>query len=150
MTYKVQDVPSEFAALAVALEVVTDRGIIRFGPGAVLGAAKRGCLAIIPQRGIMVWKRRQGSREVSQLVEDFDGRPAAGKAAPVAFPDDWEYAGAAVSILYESDKRNGGGKGRRSLYRHEFSPGAEAYRAPGGWCVVVGEKIRVEDRGIVH
>ena len=92
-------------------------------------------------------QKRFGTGAAS-LRERFTGRKVDGRkwALPV-LPAMWEDMGPALSILYESDKINGGGTGRPELFRHEFSHGAKAYRA-GDFLAIVGTRIKVDAAGI--
>lgn len=56
------------------------------------------------------------------------------------------------SIVYESDKFNGGGDGKKALYEHKFKRGAHLCTNEKGEkiLIIVGDKIRVTDRGIVN
>lgn len=58
--------------------------------------------------------------------------------------------GRAVAIEYESNKKNGGGDGKRATYRHEFHPGdILATDQDGRTLYVIGPRLRVNSRGIV-
>jgi hypothetical protein len=58
--------------------------------------------------------------------------------------------GKAVAIEYETDKLNGGGDGRRAVYRHEFETPAIVCmdETAHNQLYVIGSKIKVTDAGI--
>jgi len=58
--------------------------------------------------------------------------------------------GEAIAIEYRCDKLNGGGDGRRAVYRHEFEGGAilAMDERAGGQLYILGRKIKVTDAGI--
>ena len=85
-----------------------------------------------------------------QLREAFTGRKPDGRTWELpALPGYWRDAGSALSILYESDKRNGGGTGSPELFRHPFDKGARVYVA-GPFLAIVGEQITVDASGVRH
>ena len=63
------------------------------------------------------------------------------------FPTSWSCLGSARTIVYRSDKVNGGGTGSVEEFIHEFSPGAVAYSA-GEYILILGDKIRVDASGV--
>lgn len=59
--------------------------------------------------------------------------------------------GPAVQIRYLSDKRNGGGDGTEAIYVHDFEPGnILATDQTGKFLYILGPKLKVTDRGIMH
>ena len=61
------------------------------------------------------------------------------------------FLGKAVAVEYECEKKNGGGDGSNAIYRHEFHQDDILCCDPSGkMLVVIGPKLRVEDRGIVN
>ena len=85
-----------------------------------------------------------------RLREAFTGRKSDGRTWELApLPLDWMDEGPALSILYESDKRNGGGTGAPELFRHPFDKGARVYVA-GPFLAIVGAQITVDAAGVRH
>ena len=60
--------------------------------------------------------------------------------------------GNAVAIEYLSDKWNGGGDGRKAIYRHKFSPGTKLYMDETGkrQLYIMGSRLRVGEPGIIN
>lgn len=60
------------------------------------------------------------------------------------------YLGEAVAIEYRCSKLNGGGDGRRAVYRHEFeTPAKVCMDETGRKCLyIIGNRIVVDDEGI--
>ena len=58
--------------------------------------------------------------------------------------------GRAVAIEYRCSKRNGGGDGRSSIYRHEFETPVELCMDESGRYVLylIGRDLKVDDEGI--
>lgn len=145
-------IPAAFALLARAVEVALQDGTeLDF-------LRRRNWLAADPRGGVLLigpdWMAEEAprSRELPaaavRLRGRFTGRDTDGRSWTLPrFPREWEDLGPAESILYESDKVNGGGTGRAELFRHEFSPGANAYRA-GDLVAIVGKRIRVDAAGV--
>jgi len=53
-------------------------------------------------------------------------------------------------ISYYSDKLNGGGDGKLSLYLHRFGANIKLYTDPDGtFLVIAGPNLRITQRGIV-
>jgi len=57
--------------------------------------------------------------------------------------------GEAVAVEYRCDKRNGGGDGKKAVYRHEFDRGA-ADETMKGQLYILGGRIKVTAAGIEH
>lgn len=144
--------PDAFALLARAVEVELEDGEIEFGRRSWLAADPRG-RALLIGPDYHAQESAKGSRRdlpaaAVRLRGRFVGRPASGIHWTLSrLPSQWEDLGPAVSILYMSDKDNGGGTGRPELFRHDFSRGANAYRA-GEYLAIVGDRIRVDAAGI--
>ena len=142
--------PDAFALLARALEVAIPGGVLVFRDCWLAADPKGGALLIGPDS---LAQELAGSRAALpplavRLRGRFTGRDSDGRAWKIpAIPTEWECLGAAESIRYESDKINGGGTGRAELFRHDFSPGALAYRA-GEFLAIVGDRITVDAAGI--
>ena len=65
------------------------------------------------------------------------------------FPKRLVFLAEAHSIVYRSDKKNGGGDGRSALYEHKFSKGTLLCTDPAmRQLYIVGKKLKVTDRGI--
>lgn len=85
-----------------------------------------------------------------RLREAFTGRERDGRTWELPpLPLDWTDAGKAVSILYESDKRNGGGTGKPELFRHPFDPDTRVF-VSGPFLSIVGDKLTVDASGVRH
>ena len=137
-----------WALLGRALEVRTvSRGSLKFSR-CWLAADPRGGALLIGPDNLVKHSNAKAPADAIRLRERFTGDPSDGRSWSLpTLPTSWEDLGPAVSILYESDKVNGGGTGRPELFRHEFSPGATAYRV-GGFLAIVGKRIRVDAAGV--
>jgi len=86
------------------------------------------------------------------LYGKFHGRPHRQVTqANFHVPKELVYLGDAVAIEYACDKLNGGGDGKKAIYRHEFAKGAILCMDETGkrQLYVLGMKIYVNERGIV-
>jgi len=85
--------------------------------------------------------------------EEFHGKPYR-KVSGINFhvPHGLVYLGEAVAIEYRCSKRNGGGDGKRSVYRHEFDPGVIVCMDERGkkQLYVMGPRLTVDQAGIRH
>jgi len=85
------------------------------------------------------------------LFEKFHGKPAR-RQDSVEFhvPRKLVYLGEAVAIEYRCSKLNGGGDGKRAVYRHEFeTPAKVCMDETGRKCLfIIGSKLIVDDEGI--
>lgn len=84
--------------------------------------------------------------------EQFHGHPVKFKKNHnLHVPTDLVILGRAVAIEYESDKLNGGGDGKKAIYRHKFSPNTLLCCDEKGkrQLYILGSKLYVNDRGIV-
>jgi len=83
--------------------------------------------------------------------EEFHGKPSRG-TVPQQFhvPKKLILIGKAVAIEYECDKLNGGGDGRKAIYRHEFeTPSLVCMdETAGKQLYIIGKQIVVDERGI--
>lgn len=53
-------------------------------------------------------------------------------------------------LTYVSNKRNGGGNGKRNYFKHRFSKSTKLYCTPDGkMLVIMGTNLKVTPRGIV-
>lgn len=143
-------VPKAFALLARPLEVETDEGVFEFRRQSWLAAdPDGGALLIGPDAHAL--ETEPGDKmtpEAVRLRGRFVGRPAEEIAWKLnRLPLEWDEIGTAESVLYLSDKLNGGGTGKPELFRHDFSPGAMAYRS-GEYLAIVGPRITVDAAGI--
>lgn len=143
--------PAAFALLARALEVETVGGVLSFSGCWLAADPDGGTLLIGPDSSV---REIPGPRAAQlpplavRLRGRFTGRNPDGRGWEIPkLPQEWDNLGPARSILYESDKKNGGGTGRAELFRHDFSPGALAYRA-GDFLAIVGDRITVDAAGI--
>ena len=143
--------PDAFALLARALEVVTERGALSFSGCWLAADPKGGTLLIGPDSQVQEIPGPLAAALPPLAVRlrgRFTGRRNDGRGWEIPrIPQEWDDLGAAESILYESDKINGGGTGLPELFRHEFSHGAKAYRA-GDFLAIVGPRIKVDAAGI--
>lgn len=81
----------------------------------------------------------------------FQGEPVdSAREVPKPQPLVLVALGRAVAIEYESDKRNGGGDGKKATYRHKFAAGdILATDQDGRTLYIIGPKLRINSRGIV-
>lgn len=58
--------------------------------------------------------------------------------------------GKAVAVEYETDKLNGGGDGRKAIYRHEFETPAYVCCDPSGkrQLYILGDRLKITEKGI--
>jgi len=130
------------------------------GSGEELQIERGFFLAADPDGGLLIIAPDNLARDVSRRRADDPARRAAravrekfhgsldGREWEIQnFPRSWRHLGAARTIVYESDKTNGGGTGKSEHFIHEFSPGANAYSA-GDFLAIVGEKIKVDASGV--
>lgn len=85
------------------------------------------------------------------IYRKFNGRaPKRITRRNMSQPKSLVFIGRAHSIVYESDKRNGGGTGRPELFEHKFSPTTKIFTdEKGKRLYVFGPEMRVNSRGIV-
>lgn len=86
-----------------------------------------------------------------QKYEAFHGRPIRSHSERrIHIPDCLIRLGDAYAIEYVCDKWNGGGDGKKAVYRHKFSPGAKLYMDERGkkQLYIIGSKITVDEGGI--
>ena len=146
------EIPETFALLGKAVEVQTERIECKWTSGFFLAAdPDGGGLLIGPDTAARrMFEDERPDPEARRVREAFTGRDLDGETWELLdFPEDWLDMGPALSIVYESDKRNGGGTGKPELFEHEFSPGARAY-ASGRWFAIVGPEIHVNASGVVN
>lgn len=82
---------------------------------------------------------------------EFHGRePRAESGVNFHVPRKLIYLGRAVAIEYECDKRNGGGDGKKAVYRHEFETPVKVCMDETGrrQLYVIGSRLVVDDEGI--
>jgi hypothetical protein len=74
------------------------------------------------------------------------------KAIQTSFtiPDKLVYLGDAVSIIYRSDKRSGGGNGTPRLFKHDFKHGVflAMDKSAKRQLYIIGDKVKVTSAGI--
>lgn len=81
-----------------------------------------------------------------------------GRRAPAPYrmefhvPRELIHLGRAVAVIYESDKRHGGGDGRPCEYIHHFEPGAHLYMDETGkkQLYILSPYLKVTSAGIEH
>lgn len=87
------------------------------------------------------------AKAAERLRREFAGQLDGASWSLHGFPRRWSALGPARTIVYRSDKTNGGGTGRAEDFAHEFSPGAVAYSG-GDYIMILGDKIRVDASGV--
>jgi hypothetical protein len=145
--------PSAWSLLGKVLRVEGDSRSWDFSASWFAADPRGGALLIGPDSIAAplddYWARTVPGAAV-RLREAFTGRARDGRTWELPpLPLDWTDAGKAVSILYESDKRNGGGTGKPELFRHPFDPDARVY-VSGPFLSIVGEKLTVDASGVRH
>lgn len=83
--------------------------------------------------------------------QEFHGRrPASVYRADFLIPRKLIFLGRAVAIIYEVDKKNGGGDGRVSEYIHDFETPVGLFMDETGrrQLYLIGEKLKVTRDGI--
>jgi hypothetical protein len=86
-----------------------------------------------------------------EKYEAFHGRTVRSiRTETFHVPDTLIFLGSVHAIEYVSNKFNGGGDGRKAIYRHKFSKGAKLYMDERGafQLYIKGSKIRVNNTGI--
>lgn len=142
--------PSSWALLGSVLEVEGAARSWTFRASWFAANPNGGALLIGPDSIAREVAGKDRAADVVRLREAFTGRKADGRTWTLpTLPNEWTDAGAALSILYESDKRNGGGTGSAELFRHPFDKGARVYVA-GPFLAIVGEQIKVDASGVRH
>lgn len=145
--------PEALALLGKAIALGVGSGEeLKIGRGFFVAADPNGGLLIIGPDDLAMDVSTRGpdnpSRRAARAVrEKFHGSLDGREWEIRNFPRSWRHLGAARTIVYESDKTNGGGTGKPEHFIHEFSPGANAYSA-GDFLAIVGEKIRVDASGV--
>lgn len=138
--------------LAEVRELELRKGVYHFPKGSILATVEG-------MRGVLYCfgpgQERQTDKEpTDQAFRDyhtfhgFDGFAV----SSVLIPDNWIRVGAVRSVLYVSDKVNGGGDGTINRFRHVFNSGTVAYISEENpdWMKVEGESLFVDERGIVN
>lgn len=85
------------------------------------------------------------------LYEKFHGKNPRGTTAQnFHVPRTLIRIGKAVAIEYECDKLNGGGDGRKAIYRHEFeTPSIVCMdETAGRQLYIIGKRLFVDEQGI--
>ncbi len=142
----------DLIGLAEVRELEIGKGVYLFPKGSILATVEgmRGVLFCIG-----TGQERQTDNEPTDqafrdyhLFHGFDGV----LVSAVDVPERWESVGACRSVLYVSDKVNGGGDGTKNRFRHRFSPGTKAYQTPENpdWIKIEGDSLYVDERGIVN
>ena len=138
-------------ALARVLEIETNMGVYHFPKNAILAASvsMREYLYAIcgPEFAI----RDEPSDDAVEAFETFHGYPAQ-YVSGIDIPEHFGEPQKAVSVLYESDKLNGGGDGRKNLFRHRFRRGTVVEMGDSEYpCLrIYGPTLYVDDRGICN
>ena len=141
--------PAAFALLASVVEVEMEGCSVKFSRSWVAADPAGGALLIGSDSSVSAVDVGGILPPLAvRLAGEFSGRKEGAHGWQIKkLPEMWEEMGKVVSILYESDKLNGGGTGKKELFRHDFSPGAMAYGA-GEFLVIVGPKIKVDASGV--
>lgn len=94
---------------------------------------------------------RMSVQQLERSYERFHGRGVR-YARSVRFdpPKGFVVLGEAVAVEYRCDKYNGGGDGRKAVYRHSFKRGAilAADQDMKGRLYILGSGIKVKEAGI--
>lgn len=147
------DPPEALAFLGRAVALGVGRGEeLQIGKGYFIAADPKGGILVIGPDDLAADVSHRDpndpARRAARAVrEKFQGRIDGHEWEIHNFPRSWKALGVARSVVYESDKSNGGGTGKPELFIHEFSPGATAYSA-GEFLAIVGDKIRVDASGV--
>jgi hypothetical protein len=83
--------------------------------------------------------------------EEFHGRPVRYvKDVRINVPEKLIRLGRATAIEYECSKFNGGGDGKRAVYRHEFETPCDLAMDESGrrQLYIIGHRLRVTEAGI--
>lgn len=142
--------PSALALLGRALAVRIGRsGETDLGSSRFLAADPNGgALYIGPDSSArLVGMPGAKAAKAATLRKDFAGQVDGTSWDLHGFPDRWTMLGPARTIVYRSDKTNGGGTGRAEDFIHEFSSGAVAYSGRD-YIMILGDKIRVDASGV--
>ena len=135
-------------SLARVLEVETKTGTFEFSTGIVAcPESMRGVLYCFsaPEK----FTSAEPSEDSVRGFWEFHGRDAQ-TVSEITVPDYWpENPEVGISILYESNKKHGGGDGKKNLFRHKFSRGCRVYLA-GNWLKIENPRMYVCERGIVN
>ena len=89
--------------------------------------------------------------EAERRYEEFHGKSSRYmNRVEFNLPKKLVYLGEAVAIEYRCNKLNGGGDGKRAVYRHEFETAAKVCMDETGRRIlyIIGSKIKVDDEGI--
>lgn len=142
----------QLVRLAEVVEVACQGGTVSFPRGSMLAAPADGkrylyCFAPVASET----PEQDPEEKALELYETFTGREAR-FSEEIQIPSEWENFGVAKSILYRSDKLNGGGTGKPDLFRHRFPLGNIVQISPenGEWLRIYGPRLVIEDRGIVN
>ena len=140
----------EFFFLGKCKEISSSKGKFRFSEGFLI-------LAPVEDAGFLVIMHGEGIEpsEISQTAQkrffEFNGRKC---DSVFSVPFEIEkpiYFSKAISILYESDKKHGGGDGKKNLFRHKFGTTVHLYTNKEKTVyIVAGRNLTVTDRGIEH
>jgi hypothetical protein len=89
--------------------------------------------------------------DAQRLYREFHGRnPRRTSSLDIHVPKKLVLIGEAIAIEYRCDKLNGGGDGKKAIYRHEFETPAIVCmdERAGKQLYVIGPRIKVDDEGI--
>lgn len=93
------------------------------------------------------------SKAALSRYQAFHGKKYPTKVQSTFFhvPENLILLGRAVDITYESDKLNGGGTGRKELFRHAFSRSSMLYTdEKGKQLYILGPALTVKSPGIIN
>ena len=141
---------SEFFYLARCKEISTEKGKFKFPPGFILLASVEE-----PTYLVALFAENMRKSQSSQLSKErffqFNGKKCS-KVLSIPFNvSETVYFSKAISILYESTKKNGGGDGELNLFRHQFGKTVHLWTNPEKTVYILGGRnLIVTDRGIEH
>lgn len=141
---------SDFFFLGRCKEISTKKGKFKFPDGFILLAPSEdlGYLVCLFAENVQT---ANGSKKAKERYFEFNGKKCS-KILSVDFDmERAEYFAKAVSVLYESSKRHGGGNGEMNLFRHHFGKTVHLWTNPEKTVYILGGRnLIVTDRGIEH
>jgi len=91
--------------------------------------------------------------DLQRSYQEFHGHdPRTKRSWNFHVPKGFVILGKAIAVEYETDKLNGGGDGKKAVYRHEFDKSTLLLmdERQAKQLYIVGPKLIVTDRGIEH
>jgi hypothetical protein len=140
----------EFFFLGKCLELSTKKGKFRFPDGFFI-------LAPVEDAGFLVVMSCEGAEEskVSETAKkrffEFNGRKCDSVFSVEFEEEPFSHFSKAISILYESNKKHGGGDGKDNLFRHKFGSTVHLHTNKEKTVyILAGRNLTVTARGIEH